>query len=732
MNAFIKIYDWLCVHKATLWIPCILIVLGVIWITLCLQYEEDIFDFLPQDAEYTESMEVYSSLSEASRIVIIFEGGNQNAIGDAIDTWAEICPESITDIDITSVMKRLDYVYTHLPYFLTDDKYRFLDSLYNFSTDSTILSIMKVNKQILSMPGTSFLYTIFARDPLHLVPISRGVSGQYAGAQSNFDTYNGYMMTKDGRMGFAFYDSPYGSTETGHNAALVDSLYTMAKTVMDVHPMVNIRLLGAPVIAVGNAKQIKKDSMMAILCSLVLILVLLFYSFPRKRDIALILLSVCFGWLFGMAALSLFVGKVSVIVLGIGTVLIGIAINYPLHLLVHQRYTTSVRDTLKEVLPPLITGNVTTVGAFVALIPLHSPALRQLGIFAAAMLLGTILFCIFVLPHLMSNTPTPIREIHCRPLNRMFEKGRSSSIRLGLTIGWSVLFLITGVELLVRQPAMFDTNLSHINYMTEEQKADFAWFESLNPVSNEPTYLTGSARKELTRRWELWQEYWTKNNPSVLSDKVRNIGVELGFTPNAFAAFEQSLTSAQQVDVTQIVDLAKVWPGRFDSEAMNRHVAKTLTAHFDYIGTICSLIVLIFLCLSFRSIRLGLIAFVPMLLSWVFIFGLMQLFNLQFNLVNVILATFIFGQGDDYTIFVVEGLLYEYKYGKKILDKYKQSIILSALVMLVAIGVLIFAKHPAMYSLGAVTLIGMTVVVIMAFIAPPLLFKLYKLTKKRV
>ena len=46
-----------------------------------------------------------------------------------------------------------------------------------------------------------------------------------------------------------------------------------------------------------------------------------------------------FGGLFGLAVLSVFEDSISVIVIGIGAVLMGIAINYPLHILVHQRYT---------------------------------------------------------------------------------------------------------------------------------------------------------------------------------------------------------------------------------------------------------------------------------------------------------------------------------------------------------------------------------------------------------
>jgi 1-acyl-sn-glycerol-3-phosphate acyltransferase len=126
---------------------------------------------------------------------------------------------------------------------------------------------------------------------------------------------------------------------------------------------------------------------------------------------------------------------------------------------------------------------------------------------------------------------------------------------------------------------------------------------------------------------------------------------------------------------------------------------------------------------------LSLIAFAPLALSWIWILGLMNVFDIRFNIVNIILATFIFGQGDDYTIFMTEGLMYEYTYRRRMLASYKKSIALSALIMFVGMGMLIFAKHPALRSLAEVTIVGMLSVVIMAYILPPLLFRLLTMKK---
>ena len=81
------------------------------------------------------------------------------------------------------------------------------------------------------------------------------------------------------------------------------------------------------------------------------------------------------------------------------SILIGIAVNYPLHFLCHKQEGGDWR----ELVSPLLIGNITTVGAFLVLIPLKAAATRDLGIFAALMLVGTILFTLLILPHMVGN-----------------------------------------------------------------------------------------------------------------------------------------------------------------------------------------------------------------------------------------------------------------------------------------------------------------------------------------
>ena len=66
------------------------------------------------------------------------------------------------------------------------------------------------------------------------------------------------------------------------------------------------------------------------------------------------------------------------------------------------------------------------------------------------------------------------------------------------------------------------------------------------------------------------------------------------------------------------------------------------------------------------------------------ILGLMGIFGIKFNIINIIVSTLIFGLGDDYSIFIMDGLLQEYRTGSKNLSSFKSSILLSAITTLLA------------------------------------------------
>jgi predicted RND superfamily exporter protein len=149
--------------------------------------------------------------------------------------------------------------------------------------------------------------------------------------------------------------------------------------------------------------------------------------------------------------------------------------------------------------------------------------------------------------------------------------------------------------------------------------------------------------------------------------------------------------------------------------------------HDDFKTTlwISSVFVFIVLLLSFMNIWIALLAFFPMFVSWYVMQGYMAIFGLEFNLINIVISTFIFGIGVDYSIFVMEGLLTEARHGEtKMLEYHKVAIFFSALVLCIVTFSLIFARHPAIHSIGLITLIGMASTILITYSLQPFLFRL--------
>ena len=808
VSTVIRLYEFLRKHRVVGIASFLLITLMLVMLVSRQTYKEDISDFLPLDSRYHEAMDVFQQTSGANRIFGVFQMRNttQNdpdRMSEAIDHFGEQLqmndPDGttgtlMTQVDIAQMSGVMDFVYQNIPYFITDSA-AYGQMRTQLADPQFVARQLAADKQKLLFPVGGMLTQNIGRDPLGwFTPVVQRLQGKTAGA--NYEVYDDHIFSPDMSRAFVMLHSPYGSSETEQNGRLLEILRRTAAQTMAEYPDVDIHFTGGPVIAVGNASQIVLDSVLAVGLAVLIILLILFSALRSWRNILLIIVSVAWGWLVAMGALSLFHNNVSIIVIGISSAIIGIAVNYPLHLIDHLRHTPNRVRTLKEIVAPLVVGNITTVGAFLALVPLESVALRDLGLFAAFLLVGTILFVLIFLPHVVHERVGDDRKSFADKIGNISPESRKW---VPVAVG-----LITLVLFWFSLSTGFDTNLSHINYMTDEQRADMAYMQRLQTDNDgqteiyavvdgadEEQMLTRGSRlndvleqckeqslatdfsgctaliasKEVQRERLAWWQSFVSDYGEEIEYAVRNAAREEGFADDSFDAFflalkteyreqdlaffnpllttmyESEVTADKEAGCFRMVNKISVDEGKveaaeqaiqaamgkevlvFDMKGVNSTIASNLSSNFNYIGWACGLIVFCFLWFSFGSLELAILSFIPMAVSWIWILGIMSLLGLQFNVVNVILATFIFGQGDDYTIFMTEGCQYEYAYRRKMLASYKSSIILSALIMFVGIGTLILAKHPALHSLAVLTIVGMFSVVLMAYLFPPLIFQ---------
>ena len=87
------------------------------------------------------------------------------------------------------------------------------------------------------------------------------------------------------------------------------------------------------------------------------------------------------GFIAGTVMVAAVFGTVHVTTLGFGATLLGIAVDYPLHLLSRIQGGLEPRAAARRIWPALLLGSATTVFAFLPLVMSSLPGLAQLGVF---------------------------------------------------------------------------------------------------------------------------------------------------------------------------------------------------------------------------------------------------------------------------------------------------------------------------------------------------------------
>ena len=264
------------------------------------------------------------------------------------------------------------------------------------------------------------------------------------------------------------------------------------------------------------------------------------------------------------------------------------------------------------------------------------------------------------------------------------------------------------------------------------------------------------------QRIAAWNAFWTEERKAYAIDQVDKGALQFGLDPMMFYDFKDLLDAdyeaaslmesgvvpdnllgnfiecnadSQYMVFTDVsmrfdekdiaTDALVANPKTFVLEPFYycKSMVEVINDDFNIAVWISSLFVLLILLVSFRNIITALLSFIPMVLSWFMVQGYMAIIGLEFNLINIIISTFIFGVGVDYSIFITEGLLIQARTGNRdVLTWHKVAIFFSAIILVIVVTSLLFAVHPAIRSIGLSTLIGMASTIMISYALQPFAF----------
>lgn len=799
---FLSIYNYFKTRKIPFFIG-VLIIFGVLgyWASR-ISFEEDISKLIPSAEDSQQVNKVLQNTNFADKIIInVATSDTTNLVelqnyADELDGLLQKNSAYIQKIqskfEDDQMFELLDFVSAHLPLYLDDSDYSKIDSVLKPS-----LVQQKVEESYHSIVSPSGMVTtqLVRSDPfgisfLGLNKFKRLQSGD------EFNLKDGYLIHENGKNLLIFISPKANSNETSQNAFLVESLNSNINFLNSKYKNTQAEYFGATPVSVANAKQIKNDIILTLSISLVLLFALFIYFYRKIHIPFIIMIPAVFGSLLGIVVLYLIKGTISAISIGIGSVLLGLTLDYSLHILSHYRSTGNIKKLFQSTTKPLIVCAVFTAADFLCLLFLHSDVLKDLGVFAAVSVLGAAVFALVFVPQVY----LPKNSIEFKQNTFIDKLSRYDFSKNKWLLGVSVSLIF--ISLLTYKNVGFENDLNKLNFFPKELKTAENNLDKLNNYSSKSIYLAAYGKnyeaaskanyelfenlkelelnneiltfnsiggiaiseEEQIEKIRIWNEFWTPEKIELLKSQLISEGKKYGFKENTFQPFfskldedylpenlsenellknlfldefvshEKDLTTITSIIKTDYTDTEKL-VNELSTKNKNvlvidrKHLSETflsnLEADFNKLFFISSIVIFVILLLFFRSLELTLITNIPIFVGWLVTLGMMGLFGLNFNAFNIIITTLIFGLGVDYSIFITRGLIEKYTYGTDEMAAFRSGILMSALATILCFGVLVFAKHPAIYSISWIPIIGLCVVVLMSFTIQPWLFNLF-------
>lgn len=541
-----------------------------------IRFEEDITRLIPKNERTDEAAKVLRQLNFSDKITVIINRGKRASSEDLSQTPTtfldslQSCNDYIKGVqgkvDDENIQETFGFVYDNLPLFLSEKDYEKLSIKLN---RDSIAAIVQANYRSIISPSGLVTKDFVLKDPLGMSLIGLKKLRQL-GMGDDFLLQDGFVMTKDSSKVLLFINPKFAGNETKENTAFVDRLNSIKDNLNSASKgKTTIEYFGSIPIAVANAKQIKSDIQTTTIVALGLLMLIFIIYYRRLYIPLIILIPTIFGALFAVALLYFLRGTISAISLSIGSILLGVTIDYALHILTHYKHNSDIRVLYKDITMPLIMSSSTTAVAFLCLLFVNSDALKDLGIFAAVSVMVTSVFSLLIIPHLYKPSASAAAADHNTALDKLagfsFHKNRPLII-LSIFVIIASFFTFNKV--------VFNNDISQLNYVPEDIKRAEKSLEASTSLTSKSLYLASYgntpdevlqknsalaqslekdksankllsyssvgnivlSKKEQQEKIARWNAFWQERKENTVQLFAEE-GTKLGFKPDAYQPF---------------------------------------------------------------------------------------------------------------------------------------------------------------------------------------------------
>ena len=238
--------------------------------------------------------------------------------------------------------------------------------------------------------------------------------------------------------------------------------------------------------------EVANDSVFSFAISLVLIIFLTIFFFRSVKGPILVVSSVLYACLPTLAFTALFYGKLNPFTVFVASIILGIGIDYSIHILGTSQKLMHKYATLEEVLEaaqrkmlkPFILASFTTIAAFLTLLAAHFRGFYEFGVVASMGVLFSMLTSVLFLPVLVKC----MGGIPKAPDNTLLPRSWNESkiLRFFKYVAFAG-FALGAVSLWFAQDVDFEHNLRNLRRVSTNTKV------ASNKISTKVTRATGKA-----------------------------------------------------------------------------------------------------------------------------------------------------------------------------------------------------------------------------------------------
>jgi uncharacterized protein len=753
-----------------------------------IRYEGNIDLMLPPDPEVSRSINFLRDSSLSDKIIVSLAltdptKSKKDLFLAADELAASLRPPLFTKVlsgfSVADVMEEFSLL-QYAPQVLDKED---LDSINKDITAPRVSERLSAIYRQSLRPESIFMSSLSRTDPLNIkMLILAKLRALPASMGYDVAIEEGHFISRDGRHAMLILQTPVPVMDGQRSKELVTEL---ENRLHELPGYVKADMVGGHLHTVSNERVMKRDIKVASAIASIAFLLLFIIVFRDARALFVFVIPlIAVAWAIIIA--TCIEGRLSYLVIGFGTAIAGISIDYGLLVYIAMKRGADAAQTVK--LAKLVSIDaLTTMFSFAVLYLSMIRGYHQLALFSVLCVAICLMLSLFVLPLLLSWKQYAI-------VSDPTIGDRLKSFRWPTKLSVVVWALLTLCAFVLSFSIRFDSDVKKLDgsepaVLQAEQRFHEVWGGKTNQailVVQGATYEEAMEKNDIVYReaaraigagnisslalfWpsektrkdnsEQWDRFWREGRGKKLKRLINGASSAYGFSDRAFTPFFDGLYlhdvneenpngviarlqerfvlrkndsvsilsffPDEQKPFEALKDIADKHQGAFivSGRAMSSSISDFTSKEMRILAPAAILFNVVLAWLFFRNWTETFISLVPLLTGVVWLTGLMAFFKMPLNVVNVIAAIITTGVIVDYGL----GMTYEYRYNLRIGTV--MAVTLSAVTNVIGAGALLFARHPALHSTAVAMVICMVSGYLSSIIVVPSLCSILGATK---